>query len=346
METRSLPARWMLTTVGRALIGLALWGVSGVASAQDCPTVPELTRRAAAAYSDAELEQSKTTLKQAYEALPCQAQVVDTGDLLKLFALDALVSLTQQDRKSAVYATIRMVTVDPDAQPGDELGPEIQELFASWASRLRESTVQITTSGTSQVFVDGRPVLAGQPLTVLAGEHILQVRAPDGTLSSQVADISTDRSILTGGEPVAPVEPATPVTPDKPAKEPKPAKDPKPEKEPRAPVAHAGEGRRAAMLSGGGALTVVGSAALAVAGLQERAFKGNTYTDATYAGCDITSACYAGARADRVVSDANRVRITYVVGYAAATVGVGLLGAELLLLPTPGGATATVQVRW
>ncbi|TNE88751.1 MAG: hypothetical protein EP330_13605 [Deltaproteobacteria bacterium] len=239
--------------------------------------------------------------------------------LLRMYRLDALVAITESDRKGAVYATIRVVTIDPDAAPDPELGPELGDMHQTWSARLAENVIRVAYQGDGTAWVDGREVTKPW-IEVYAGEHLFQYDGPDGWVS-RVRE--ADKS-LTLGPPGA-----------------TPPPDPEPEVVPTPGAGSGRKVRRTALLVSGGGLGAAGGALVLMGHLSERRFMEAPYDAATYGGCSLPEPCWATARESQIRSDAAAVRALYAAGYVAAGLGVAVIGTELLLLPAPtsgGGA--------
>lgn len=289
------------------LLGVA-WGCA--------PTAVEVGR-ARAAYDDAEIEQAGRILEATVEGLGCQTARVQTSVLLELYRLDGLVALSRMNEKAAVYATIRAATVDPDAPPPPEYGPELAELYATWSDRLRNATASLSVDGGGTVYVDGQPITHGGRRTVLQGEHLIQVDS--GTaVGSDVRDVTGDLVVRTGlPAPIGVSGPAPmPVPRPVPGVRPTPPVDPVPSE----------RSRPMALWAAGGAVAGVGVVLLGVATYQDEvAFPKRQFPDI--------------ASVDRAAS---RIRATYGVGYALTAVGGGLLVTNAVGLPTSVG----VRLRW
>ncbi len=310
---------------------LLLW-LASLASAADCGDLATLTGRAWAAFEDAELERAKQVVAEANRALACQPEVVPKQQLLDLFRVDALVSLTQQDRKGAVYATIRMVTIDPDAEPGADLGPEIAELHASWSQRLSDALATVVVTGTGEAWIDGTPVPKGGPLRAIEGEHLVQVRTEAGVLTSVVRELSGAVTLNTGGV-------VAPATPEVPVQVPVPVPI-TPPVTPKAPRTH-----RAGLLVGGSVIAAGGAATVALTWPREQAFLADDYHRPAFGDCAQGDPCYANARYLAIYEDAKEIRTLYAIGYGVLGLGVAIVGTELLLLPAPAGDGGTLMVR-
>jgi len=309
---------------------LLLWLATALAA--PCPDLTEVADEAWAAFNDAELQEAKADLKRATDSLTCQERVVTTEELLGLFRLDGLVSLAQEDRKGAMYATIRVVTIDPAAVPGEELGPELAELHQTWADRLSESTVTVTVQGLGEAWVDGRVLTQDVPFQVVAGEHLIQAYDDTGWHAA-VQELSEDVVLMTGrGLEVVPLADLQPAPPEGEVGLPEP---PVP-----GPRRH-----RVGMFVVGGIGLAGGAGLLGYGGIQERAFKDRAYDDTSYGGCAIGEACYGLAREKEIRNDAATIRAFYAAGYVVTGIGVAILGTELFLLPAPSGSGGELGVR-
>lgn len=297
-----------------------LW--SGIVAAQAaCPDVDGLVSEARSAFEDAEVQQARQTLGEAYQALNCQQATVPQDSLLSLYHLDALASIADEDSRAALFAVIRAVSVDPDAPPPREFGPELQGQHATWAGRLREDQVRVTvTDPDVTVWIDGL-ALGTEPRDVVTGEHVVQARGPDGW-TSRVMDLSVDGRNRgfplaldalpaplrpTGGDPLRP--------PDTP--------------EPR--KINGGVVAIGSLLAVGGIGAIVGGRVL------ETRFAADPYSDAQYGGCVRADPCWVEARADQIGADARRANALYLTGYGLTGIGVGMVGLEVLVLRTSSG---------
>ena len=328
---------------------MLLWWLATTAFAEPCKEIPELTASAWDAFNDAELEQSKQILADANDALACQQDVVSTEGLLAVYRLDALVSLTQEDRKGAVYATIRAVTVDPKAAPSDDLGPELLDLHNTWATRLSDTMIEIRMEGAGGAWLDGRIIEAGNSIQALAGEHLIQTKNADGTFASGVQDLSTDLVLMTGGEtPVAdpkdPKDPKDPTDPKDPKDpiDPKPPKDPKPKKDPK-PL-----NLKVPVVVVGGLAAAGGTAAVGIAWTWEQSFLQDTYNRPVFNECEVGEICYAEERRKTIVDDAKKIRGMYRIGYVSLGAGIAVAGTGLFVLPSPtaDGGMLVLTKRW
>jgi len=312
---------------------ILIW-LAATAAAQPCPEVREQVSQAWAAFNDAELERSKEIIDEADNSLSCQTALVPTEDLLDLFRLDALVSLSQDDQKGAVGATIRAVAADHvDGEPPEaKYGPELAELYRSWVGRLSGTLVTVRVDGGGFAWVDGRRADALNPIDVVEGAHLIQVEIPN-LIRSEVTDLSEDYVVYTGipgpelPKPVPVPEPSTAV----------PA--------PPAPVPTGSNGRRRPMglLVAGSVGAALGGAALLTGYRSELSFNSSDYTANSYGGCLRGEACYEQARADTINDDALKIRVAYGAGYGLTGIGVGLLGIGAIGFPA---RTSGVAVGW
>lgn len=312
---------------------LLLWLTTAFAA--PCPDVSAVVDEAWAAFNDAELAIAKEHLGRAFKSLTCQERLVTKEELLELYRLDGLVSVAQEDRKGAQYATIRIVTVDPAAFPGQELGPMMSDLHETWSGRLADVRIKLTVAGQGEAWVDGRAVDAVGGLDVVAGEHLVQGKDASGWHATLVEIDEDTRVDLGSGLTLTGLGERVPGE--------LPLEKPPPEVVPKKK-----NSRRVALLIGGSAGAAIGGGLIAYAYTRERAFKDDPYTDPDYGGCNFLDACYDDARDDAIHSEARTIRALYGTGYGLVGVGVGLVGAELFLLPDParGGGMALVRVKW
>ena len=201
---------------------LATWLTMALAA--PCPDLQAEVDAGWNAYEDAELIQAEGHVARAIRSLSCMEASAGKDALLQLYRLNALLSITQSDREGAVYATIRVVTIDPAAEPDPRLGPELADMHETWSARLAQSIIRVAYEGTGGAWIDGQPV--GEPwIEVYSGEHVVQFDGPDGWVS-RVEELD---SSVTLGPPGA-----------------KPPPDPEPPRDPNSQF----KARRVALLTG------------------------------------------------------------------------------------------------
>jgi hypothetical protein len=305
-----------------------LW--SALASAAPCPDVDALLDEAQSAFDEAEVDLARARISAANAALSCQERPVDPKVLLELYHLDALASVAAEDKRAAVYAIIRGVTLDPDAPPLADVGPELLAEHRSWAARLREDTVLVARTDPSvKVWIDGTPVGA-EPATVVAGEHLVQVRGPSGWTSG-VTELTSGR-----GVGALPLRVTRPLPVERPPVDVGVALPPPP---PRRDRVHLG------VAIGGSAVALAGAGLIVGGSILESRFDADPYDDEVYGGCRRGAACWEDARADAIGRDASTANALYLTGYGLAGVGVGIVGIELLVVRTDS-AGMRVRGRW
>lgn len=300
-----------------------LLGLFAAAAAQTCPDISAVLSEAWALFEDAELEDAAARVAEADRALLCQSEPLVRDALLELYRLDALIALAQEDRKGATYATIRTVGIaGAEGAPPERYGPELAELYATWAERLAPTQISVGVVGTGSVWVDGMRADATEALQVIAGEHVVQVEQPDGSLVAERRELSAD-IVLEAGDPPAEV-PEEPVAPPALVEEPAPVEA----------VATVPSRRRPAPLwAAGGALGAGGAVVLVVASAREASFHEHPFSITEREGCERGTACYADTRDEVVRAFARDVNTLYGIGYGLAGVGVGLLGTAVIGLP-------------
>jgi hypothetical protein len=316
---------------------VVVWGLLAAAWAGPCAEVPALVGDAWSAYEDAEVDRADELLDEAVASLGCQDAVVPTEDLLGLFRLSALVALSRGDRDGAVVHTIRALVVQPDEPPPVQYGPQLAELHQSWKARLGGGGFSLRVDG-EQAWVDGRQVTSDEPVKLLVGEHLVQWAGPEG-FQSRFVELTVDSVVVVGEgvirEDLGGTEIEDPEPPDR--------KPPPPDQPPREAPRH-----RVGLLVTGGLLTAAGAGVTAYAFTEEGDFRGNPYDDERYGGCVKIQPCYDNARSDQITQDAERINISYAIGYGVTALGVLTLGTELLLLPAPteGGGSLSLAMRW
>jgi len=312
--------------------------------AEDCPPVDQQVQRAWDAFYDAELAEAKTIVSTAVESLDCQSEVVNTDTLLELYRVDALISLTKEDRKGSVYATIRSVTVDPKSGPPADMGPELAELYADWSQRLGESKIAVRLGDDGEAWVDGRRLVTGERAEVIAGEHLIQYRA-DGVIHSVVEELTTNWLVVTGAAAL-PADGSAPLTMG-----PDPVPYEAPTVEPVATIAaiESSRKRRHPWEFGlaGALTTAAGGAMLGVSIVEEQRFHSLDYLDASYDGCERGQDCYQSAREAAIRADASRVRVLYGSAYGLLTAGVATSLVNIIGLPVYTNArTIGLQIHF
>lgn len=317
--------------------------LTGVAFAGDCAPVDEQVSRAWDAFYDAELEEAKDTVSSAVQSLDCQSELVSSETLMELYRVDALISLTKDDRKGSVYATIRAVTVDPNSGPPADMGPELAELYADWSQRLGDSKIAVRLADGGEAWVDGNPLVTGEYAELIAGEHLIQYRA-DGVIHSSVEELTGNWVVVTG-PPILNTDGGAPMTT---------GPDPVPYALPsRAVVTDSSlpsdSGRRRLWEFGlaGALTTAAGGAMLGVSVVEEQRFLSLDYLDSTYNGCARGQDCYQVAREDTIRADANRVHLLYGSAYGLLTVGVATSLVSIIGLPAyTDGRTINFQIHF
>lgn len=308
--------------------------LSIVAQASDCPDVAQTLRKAWASFDDAELTEALEELDAASESLACQSRLVETREIVELYTLEGLIALAQEDQSLAIYATIRIVTTDPDDKPDESLGPEFAELHHTWSERLSASHVALTWTGDGSAWVDGRPLPVGAPTAVIAGEHLLQVERPDGWIGLSL-DVGSDAEVRVEGEQIKLRAPDPSGVPT-----PEPAPSPRPSSKHRR--------HRVGLVVASGLAVAAGAASIAYGFDRDQRFRADPYDADAYGGCALGTACYEAERARRIRTDATIVNGLYGGGYGLTGLGVAALGLELFVLPEPaaGGGSVQVRVHW
>jgi hypothetical protein len=317
--------------------------IAGAASAADCPPVGEQVTRAWDAFYDAELEEAKNTVSAAVQSLKCQSELVNTETLMELYRVDALISLTKDDRKGSVYATIRAVTVDPNSGPPSDMGPELGELYADWSQRLGESKIAVRLADDGEAWVDGKKLVTGEYTELIAGEHLIQYR-DDEMIRSSVEELTSNWVIVTG----PPIPNTKGGAPTSTGPDPIPYELPSRVAATEATIPQESGRRRPWGFGLAGALTTAaGGAMLGVSVAEEQRFLSLDYLDATYNGCARGQDCYQSAREDAIRADANRVQVLYGSAYGLLTAGVATSLVSIIGLPAyTDGRTINLQIQF
>lgn len=268
-------------------------------SAWACPPTNTEVLRARAAYDDAEPDIADEILTTAEEQLGCQTTVVARQTLLELYRLQALVHLARAEDTEAVEATMRAVMIDPLATPPPDYGPEMVGLHRSWAGRMSDKRAVVNVLGGGRVFIDGEPLTHGQEMTVVRGQHLVQIEGSTG-LTSVVDVLDRNRAVVTG-------LPSPEADPDNALPPPGPSTPPKVQNT---------RWRPAVMWIAGGVLAAGGAGTALLASRQEQAFHERTYADFR-----------------EVDKDAYRIRTLYAVGYSTLAAGGITLGTVTVGLP-------------
>ena len=326
-----------------------------LASASECPRLDHLVVEAWALYNDAEIEAAEKKIEEAREQRGCQRVLVKHETLLELHFLDALLAITLEDAEAAQAAMIRAVAVEPtDGRPPEDYGPDLIALYEHWSSVLAEARVQVSVRGGGIVYVDGRSASRASPLSVLPGEHLIQV-AETGLIVSHVTEIQEDQVVHTGlpedaGVVLEASRPATPVL-----EEPEPASqrgvdratelqvpsDPSPE-----PWAQKRRHPWGWFVAGGAALAGSGGLGLWTR-QQEQLFMEAPYNASIYGSCRRNQACWERERERAIRQDGREVQIFYGLSYALASVGAGMTLAGVWGVPiATDGQTVQLSMRW
>lgn len=301
---------------------LALW--AAVASANPCPDLGDKVDQAWALFDDAEIESAKATLVQANGALSCQTDVVLRSDLLALFRLDGLVSLALDDRKSAIYATIRAVAVDHQTgAPPAKFGPDLAELYGVWSDRLGAQPIVIRVQGGGDVYIDGRQLDGASFIEVAEGEHLVQV-VVDDVVRSELVELTEHFVVATGAAGAGPV-PMPFIPSETPGTTPPVSVEIPVQNSPSVQRRHP-----KALLISGLLLGAAGGGGVAWAFTKERSFNEDTYDSPGYQGCAAFAPCYAQARDDQIQKDAGKINLYYGLGYGLSVTGATLVGIGLV----------------
>ncbi|TVQ91901.1 MAG: hypothetical protein EA397_08355 [Deltaproteobacteria bacterium] len=293
----------------------------------ECPELTSLIVEATEAFDEARVAEARERLAEASDALACQEQVVTRSTLQELYQLDALASVADQDPKAALYAIIRSVTLDPTANPPEDVGPELIEQHRQWADRLSKDLLLVSTADPSVEFwIDGERV-EQTPVQIVGGEHLIQARTAQGW-TSRVVELVEGRPPLSLPLVVERYEPPAPPPGERSAQVAPPPPPPTPR-------------RRRIGLAVGLGMAVAGAAFVGGGYVLERQFDDRRYDAPVYGDCTRAQSCWTTARADQIAADARQSNALYVTGYSLAGVGLTVSGIDLAVQRN----SATLRVR-
>ncbi|MEO0603235.1 MAG: hypothetical protein AAF211_17485 [Myxococcota bacterium] len=309
-----------------------LWLFAEAAVAQGCPQIPDLVESAWTAYEIAELDEARDALADAGDALTCQDRLVRRETLREMFLLTAQVALTLDDEVRMATALERAVGIDAraEARPGVPYSPELIELWAQIAGRLRHDRAEVKVTGVGVAYVDGRRADAQNPLSVSRGLHLVQTLESEG-FRSEVLLVLGDYVIATPGSTAKPPRPILPAPELRPPSTVTVDNTPEPlqplQREPR-------RGRTRRIVAGTGAAVAGAVAAftLASGAVSERSFSESSYNGPVvpFYGVERGQPLYEQARRQIIEFDANNINLLYGIGYASAAVSAGLLTVAIL----------------
>lgn len=310
-----------------------------VAVADPCPDPAAAVEAAQVAFEDAEVELARAEIDRAREALLCAPAPVDRPLLQDLYGFDAVVAYAAGDQRRTVEALMRLRTAFPEADPHPMFGPELTELSDTWAERVGEASVRVLLVAGEALWVDGARLGPGEDLRVVPGEHLLQgtvggaFRGARETIAAGTGVTLTDDFWLAAPPQAGPVDAGPP-----------PIGPPPP---PRAPAegSRKRRQRRGGLIATSVVAAAAGGATLGYAWSRERRFLDDPYAYDAFGDCARGQPCYEQARVDAIRADALNVRVLYLVGYGLSATGVGLLGAELFVLPAPRAEGAVAGLR-
>lgn len=184
----SLPRRLLPATALMSVLFLN----SPTLLAQSCEAinVVELTKRLDQARNRIYLvkyDDVKTRLEAIEGELSCVTEVVPREVLSRIYLYRGVVAFNQGDEAGASAAFRQAVTVDRSSRWDERFGQRPREIFieAKEAVLLApKETVKIPelVAGVL-VYIDSEPYDAGSPVQLAPGEHFMQLRSTDGSLS-------------------------------------------------------------------------------------------------------------------------------------------------------------------
>lgn len=187
----------------------------------ECADLPAAADAAWAAFRLAEVELARFRARLALDARGCQRAVVPRDTLLDLYRLEGLLAISAGDAEGLAVAAARAVVAGPDEPPPPRFGTDLAAAFAARRQQLAGARATVTVEGAGTVWVDGSPITAAAPASLVQGEHLFQVQGPDGSLLAvRLVALTADATLPTPG--VGPAAPATLLPPPPPAARPGP----------------------------------------------------------------------------------------------------------------------------
>jgi hypothetical protein len=313
---------------------VVIWLMFSVAMADPCPDIADTVLQASLAFEDAEVDQARGLIDTAMSGLSCQTAPIDGAVLADLYGFDAVVSYSSGDDERTDTALTRLRTAFPQVDSHPMFGPELVERSDAASMRAGEPTASLTLVEGRRLWVDGQAVQIDTPLALVPGMHLLQSNGGDGVLTAWMDVQGTVDAVIDDGVTLRQPRRSRP---ERPERSERPARSER--------VAGDKRGHRGGLLVVGALTAAAGGGALVYGWQGEQSFNTNAFDAAQYGDCALVDACYADARISAIRSDANRVRIAYIAGYALTALGVGIVGTELLILPQPKGDGGTVGLR-
>ncbi len=177
-----------------------VWVLGGVGG-RPCPRatlaatyVDEALRRAQTRIDALETAEAGSDLASVRQTVACLSAPVQPRSLWRMHFLEAVAAFYTAGLPSARPALNRALAVLP-AEPFDPAyPPELRDLYLEVQRAVlaaRPSTLAAASAGPDQpgaVFVDGEPA-NGPALSIVPGEHILQLRDSSGTLRGMTIDV-------------------------------------------------------------------------------------------------------------------------------------------------------------
>ncbi len=308
-----------------------IWLMFSVAMADPCPDIADTVLQASLAFEDAEVDQARGLIDTAMTGLSCQTAPIDGPVLADLYGFDAVVSYSSGDDERTDTALTRLRTAFPQVDSHPMFGPELVERSESASVRAGESTATLTLIEGRRMWVDGRVAEVDAPMVLVPGMHLIQSNSGAGVQTAWMDVQGTVDAVIDDGVTLRQARRSRPE---------RPARSERAER-----VAGDKRRHRGGLLAVGVLTGAAGGGALVYGWQAEQSFNTNAYDAAVYGECGVAEACYRDARISAIRSDANRVRIAYIAGYALTALGVGIVGTELLILPQPKGDGGTVGLR-
>lgn len=126
-----------------------------------------------------ELDKAGQKLEQAKEGLICLQELLQVSDVMQMYYLTGILEQSKGNDLASVQAFSSAIRLKPDLQWNDYYTPDAKPNFDQakheFASLQEISLEIIPAIASSQVWINGTPLLSGESMTVYEGENIVQI---------------------------------------------------------------------------------------------------------------------------------------------------------------------------
>ena len=196
VDVRRLDASLFVTE--RLVLGAELESFCSVPSL----TPPELQNQvefATQLIDDLEMATGRMTLERARSRLVCLTEEADGEALWKVHFAEAVAAYYATDTTtSAIPALRRALSVRPGAGYDPAYPPQLEQVYLDIQADVLQAG-SATAVGAGEVWIDG-VALGPAPAPVVPGEHLLQVRSPDGKVRGGFVTVAAG-DVLAVGDP-------------------------------------------------------------------------------------------------------------------------------------------------